>query len=52
MRVFLRFNGLSAGTAPPPVFIAGPFIEDVAQDNVDVPDCESFGDSRSRKTHR
>ncbi|WP_121709674.1 type II toxin-antitoxin system death-on-curing family toxin [Streptomyces sp. E5N91] len=35
MRVFLRFNG--AGTVPPPVSVAGPFVEDVAQDKVDVP---------------
>jgi death-on-curing protein len=38
MRVFLRFNGLSAGTAPPPVSVAGPFVEQVAQDGIDVPD--------------
>lgn len=37
MRVFLRFNGVSAGTAPPPVSVAGPFVEEVAQDNIDVP---------------
>ncbi|MEU1484202.1 Fic family protein [Streptomyces sp. NPDC005752] len=37
MRVFLRLNGVSAGTTPPPVSIAGPFVEDVAQDIVDVP---------------
>ncbi|WAX80214.1 type II toxin-antitoxin system death-on-curing family toxin [Streptomyces sp. KMM 9044] len=37
MRVFLRFNGVSASTAPRPVSIAGPFVEDVAQDNIDVP---------------
>lgn len=37
MRVFLRFNGASADTVPPPVSVAGPFVEDVAQDNVDVP---------------
>ena len=37
MRVFLRFNGVSAGTVPPPVSVAGPFVEDVAQDTVDVP---------------
>ncbi|UNS99438.1 Fic family protein [Streptomyces tubbatahanensis] len=37
MRVFLRFNGVSAGTVPPPVSGAGPFVEDVAQDNIDVP---------------
>ncbi|GAA4775707.1 hypothetical protein GCM10023329_25450 [Streptomyces sanyensis] len=35
MRVFLRFNG--AGTAPPPVSVAGPFVERVAQDGVDLP---------------
>ena len=37
MRVFLRFNGVAAGTAPPPVSVAGPYVEDVAQDRVDVP---------------
>ncbi|MCP9944077.1 Fic family protein [Streptomyces somaliensis] len=37
MRVFLRFNGLSAGTPPPHVSVAGPFVEDVAQDHLDVP---------------
>jgi death-on-curing protein len=37
MRVFLRFNGAAARTAPPPVSTAGPFVEDVAQDSVDVP---------------
>ncbi|MER6233959.1 Fic family protein [Streptomyces sp. NPDC001616] len=37
MRVFLRFNGVSAGIDPPPVSLAGPFVEDVAQDHVDVP---------------
>ncbi|MCZ2525524.1 type II toxin-antitoxin system death-on-curing family toxin [Streptomyces sp. HB2AG] len=37
MRVFLRFNGVSAGVAPPPVSVAGPFVEEVAQDNIDVP---------------
>ncbi|MBZ6106925.1 type II toxin-antitoxin system death-on-curing family toxin [Streptomyces olivaceus] len=37
MRVFLRFNGVSASAAPPPVSVAGPFVEEVAQDNVDVP---------------
>ncbi|MFX4293541.1 type II toxin-antitoxin system death-on-curing family toxin [Streptomyces bohaiensis] len=36
MRVFLRLNGLRADTAPPPVAEAGPFVEDVAQDVVDV----------------
>ncbi|MFG3159896.1 hypothetical protein ACGFY8_08440 [Streptomyces sp. NPDC048232] len=35
MRVSLRFNGVSASTVPPPV--AASFVEDVAQDNVDVP---------------
>ncbi|MGY3679139.1 hypothetical protein ACVWXU_002762 [Streptomyces sp. TE33382] len=37
MRVFLRLNGVSASTVPPSVSVAGPFVEDVAQDNVDVP---------------
>lgn len=37
MRVFLRLNGVSAGTLPPPVSIAGPFVEEAAQDIVDVP---------------
>ncbi|MDK1475905.1 type II toxin-antitoxin system death-on-curing family toxin [Streptomyces sp. 549] len=37
MRVFLRLNGVGASTVPPPASIAGPFVEDVAQDNVDVP---------------
>jgi death-on-curing protein len=37
MRVFLRFNGVSAGNVPPPVSVAGPFVEDVAQDTIDVP---------------
>jgi death on curing protein len=37
MRVFLRFNGVSASTVPPPVSVAGPFVEEVAQDNIDVP---------------
>ncbi|MFJ8823144.1 type II toxin-antitoxin system death-on-curing family toxin [Streptomyces sp. NPDC102467] len=37
MRVFLRFNGVGASAAPPPVSVAGPFVEDVAQDMVDVP---------------
>ncbi|MFC8229434.1 type II toxin-antitoxin system death-on-curing family toxin [Streptomyces sp. NPDC057287] len=37
MRVFLRLNGVSAGIAPPPVSVAGPFVEDIAQDNIDVP---------------
>jgi death on curing protein len=38
MRVFLRFNGVSAGIAPPDASVAGPFVEDVAQDAIDVPD--------------
>lgn len=37
MRVFLRFNGVGAGILPPPVDVAGPFVEDVAQDTIDVP---------------
>ncbi|GGY76851.1 hypothetical protein CP967_11705 [Streptomyces nitrosporeus] len=37
MRVFLRFNGAGADTAPPPVSVAGPFVEEVAQDLLDVP---------------
>lgn len=37
MRVFLRLNGVSAGTVPPSASTAGPFVEDVAQDNIDVP---------------
>jgi death-on-curing protein len=37
MRVFLRFNGVGAGTAPPPASVAGPFVEEVAQDIIDVP---------------
>lgn len=37
MRVFLRFNGVSASTVPPPVSVVSPFVEEVAQDNVDVP---------------
>ncbi|WCN07200.1 type II toxin-antitoxin system death-on-curing family toxin [Streptomyces sp. M92] len=37
MRVFLRFNGVSPSTVPPPVSVAGPFVEDGAQDHVDVP---------------
>ncbi|MBB0242847.1 toxin [Streptomyces alkaliphilus] len=37
MRVFLRLNGVGAGIAPPPASIAGPFVEDVAQDTIDVP---------------
>ncbi|WP_327176076.1 Fic family protein [Streptomyces sp. NBC_01335] len=30
MRVFLRLNGAGAGTTPPHVSIAGPFVEEVA----------------------
>ncbi|MEU0119234.1 type II toxin-antitoxin system death-on-curing family toxin [Streptomyces bobili] len=37
MRVFLRLNGVSASTVPPPVSLAGPFVEQVAQDTIDVP---------------
>ncbi|MGW0857326.1 type II toxin-antitoxin system death-on-curing family toxin [Streptomyces sp. NPDC002690] len=37
MRVFLRLNGVSAEIAPPHVSVAGPFVEDVAQDHLDVP---------------
>lgn len=37
MRVFLRLNGAAAGIVPPPASLAGPFVEDVAQDDVDVP---------------
>ncbi|MGW7282943.1 type II toxin-antitoxin system death-on-curing family toxin [Streptomyces sp. NPDC054844] len=37
MRVFLRFNGVSASAVAPPASVAGPFVEEVAQDNVDVP---------------
>ncbi|AZM75019.1 toxin [Streptomyces sp. KPB2] len=37
MRIFLWFNGASASTVPPPAFVAGPFVEDVAQDNIEVP---------------
>ena len=37
MRVFLRFNGVSARVVPPPVSVAGPFVEEVAQDDIDVP---------------
>nr|WP_203635019.1 Fic family protein [Streptomyces sp. SID10815] len=33
----MRFNGVSASTAPPPVSVAGPLVEEVAQDNIDVP---------------
>ncbi|MEU6443565.1 Fic family protein [Streptomyces sp. NPDC047046] len=38
MRVFLRVNGGSADTAAPPASEAGPFVEDVAQDTIGVPD--------------
>lgn len=37
MRVFLRFNGVSANAVPPPAPVAGPFVEEVAQVNIDVP---------------
>ncbi|MGY0491210.1 type II toxin-antitoxin system death-on-curing family toxin [Streptomyces sp. WG-D5] len=37
MRVFLRLNGVGAEIAPPSVSIAGPFVEEVAQDHIDVP---------------
>jgi hypothetical protein len=37
MHVFLCFDGVSARTVPPPVSVASPFVEDVAQDKVDVP---------------
>lgn len=37
MRVLLRLDGVSAGTVPPSVSIAGPFVEGVAQDNNDAP---------------
>lgn len=36
MRVFLRLDGVGAGTVPPPASTAGPSVEDVAQDHVDV----------------
>jgi death-on-curing protein len=36
MRVFLRVNGVSAAVAPPHVSLAGPFVEEVAQDAIDV----------------
>jgi death-on-curing protein len=36
IRVLLRFNGVSASIAPPSVSVAGPFVEEVAQDNIDV----------------
>ncbi|MGW8066343.1 hypothetical protein ACVV2G_29705 [Streptomyces ziwulingensis] len=37
LRVFRRHNGVSTGTVPPPVSVAGPFVEEAAQDGVDVP---------------
>ncbi|GHC03781.1 hypothetical protein GCM10010308_15530 [Streptomyces vinaceusdrappus] len=37
MRVFLRFNGVCAGAVPPSVSVGGPFVEEVAQDTIDVP---------------
>ncbi|MFI7386587.1 type II toxin-antitoxin system death-on-curing family toxin [Streptomyces sp. NPDC049813] len=37
MRFFLRVNGLPAGHPVPPARQAGPFVEDVAQDHLDVP---------------
>jgi Prophage maintenance system killer protein len=37
MLVFLRVNGVSADIAPPHATVAGPFVEDVAQDIIDVP---------------
>ncbi|MFG2496659.1 type II toxin-antitoxin system death-on-curing family toxin [Streptomyces sp. NPDC048441] len=36
-RFFLRVNGVRADVRPPRVSIAGPFVEEVAQDNIDVP---------------
>ncbi|RFU86420.1 toxin [Streptomyces triticagri] len=36
MRFFLRINGLPAGHPVPPADEAGPFVEAVAQDHVDV----------------
>ncbi|MFE6162695.1 type II toxin-antitoxin system death-on-curing family toxin [Streptomyces sp. NPDC056486] len=36
-RFFLRVNGVSAAVRPPHVSVAGPFVEEVAQDNIDVP---------------
>ncbi|MFE9256046.1 type II toxin-antitoxin system death-on-curing family toxin [Streptomyces sp. NPDC006879] len=37
MRFFLRVNGLPAGHPVPPAEEAGPFVEAVAQDLLDVP---------------
>lgn len=37
MRVFLRVDDVSAGIAPSHVSAAGPFIEEAARDNIDVP---------------
>ncbi|MEV0011008.1 Fic family protein [Streptomyces sp. NPDC051840] len=37
MRFFLRVNGLPAGHPVPPAEEAGPFVEAVAQDHIDVP---------------
>ncbi|WP_445394746.1 type II toxin-antitoxin system death-on-curing family toxin [Streptomyces sp. LE64] len=37
MRFFLRANGLPAGHPVPPAAEAGPFVEAVAQDRLDVP---------------
>jgi death on curing protein len=37
MRFFLRVNGLPAGHPVPPAAEAGPFVEAVAQDQLDVP---------------
>ncbi len=34
---WVGWYGVSAGAVPPPVSIADPFVEEVAQDNVDVP---------------
>lgn len=34
---FLRVNGLPAGHPVPPAEEAGPFVEDIAQDHLDVP---------------
>ncbi|MFD5285489.1 type II toxin-antitoxin system death-on-curing family toxin [Streptomyces rubrogriseus] len=39
MRVFLWFNGVSGNAVPPPVSVAGPFVEGVAQDSIVVPAC-------------
>jgi death-on-curing protein len=35
--VFLRLNGVSAGTVPPPASGDGPFVEEVAQDSTGIP---------------